>query len=207
MDQMRRIELPLVLVGLAVVALSACPGSKPETTAQPQTSADSLNRARQDSINAALAADERHRREEAERLAAQRRADSLAALEKSAEEVRAGLAVMIHFDYDKATIRSEDAALLERKVPLLQANPGLRVRIAGHCDERGSDEYNLALGNRRALSAKQFLVDHGVDGNRLEIVSYGKERPLDPGHNEAAWAQNRRDEFEVMNPSVVLRKP
>lgn len=204
---MRRIELPLALVGLAVLALSACAGSKPETTAQPQASADSLNRARQDSINAALAADERHRREEAERLAAQRRADSLAALEKSGEAVRAELAVMIHFDYDKATIRSEDAAVLERKAPLLQANPGLRVRIAGHCDERGSDEYNLALGNRRALSAKQFLVDHGVDGNRLEIVSYGKERPLDPGHTEAAWAQNRRDEFEIMNPSIVLRKP
>ena len=204
---MRRIEVPLVLVGLAVVALSACPGSKPETTAQPQTSLDSLNRARQDSINAALAADERHRGEEAERLAAQRRADSLAALEKSGEAVRAELAVMVHFDYDEATIRSEDAAALERKVPLLQANPGLRVRIAGHCDERGSDEYNLALGNRRALSAKQFLVDHGVDGNRLEIVSYGKERPLDPGHTEVAWAQNRRDEFEIMNPSIVLRKP
>ena len=203
---MRRIGLPLIVAGLALAA-GACSGAQPETTPRPLANADSIDRAREDSIAAARAADEQRRRNEAERLAERRRADSLAALEKTADQVRAELAAMIHFDFDRATIRSRDAALLEEKIPLLQANSSLRLRIAGHCDERGSDEYNLALGNRRAMAAKQFLVDHGVDGSRLEVVSYGKERPLDPGHTAAAWAKNRRDAFEIMNPSVVLQRP
>ena len=73
----------------------------------------------------------------------------------------------------------------------------MRVTIAGHADERGSDEYNLALGNRRAASAKRYLENKGVDGSRLDVVSYGEERPLNPGSDEAAWAQNRRDEFQI----------
>jgi len=83
---------------------------------------------------------------------------------------------------------------------------GSRGRSA-RCDARGSDEYNLALGNRRAISARQYLVNHGIDADRIEVVSFGKERPRDPGHNEQAWAMNRNDQFEILNPSVVLRKP
>ncbi|HYL22684.1 MAG TPA: OmpA family protein [Gemmatimonadales bacterium] len=203
---MQRIEL-LVVTGLAAVALAACGGHpSPVTTAQPQANADSLarERAREDSI---ARAEEARRAEEAARAAAQRRADSLAALQKTAQEVRTELATMVHFDFDRAIIRPGDATLLDRKVPLLQVNPSLRLRIAGHCDERGSDEYNLALGNRRAIAARQYLMNHGIDGSRIETVSYGKERPLDPGHSETAWAMNRRDEFEVLNLNVVLRKP
>jgi peptidoglycan-associated lipoprotein len=109
----------------------------------------------------------------------------------------ADLAAMINFDYDQATIRSPDEATLDRKASILQANPDLKMRISGHADERGSDEYNLALGNRRAAAAKRFLENKGVDSGRLEVVSYGEERPLNPGHDETAYAQNRRDEFEV----------
>ena len=97
--------------------------------------------------------------------------------------------------------------MLDRKVPVLKANSDLRIQIAGKCDERGSDEYNLALGNRRALSAKQYLVNHGIEGGRITTISYGKERPLDPGHNEEAWAKNRNDQFDIVTANVVLRQP
>jgi peptidoglycan-associated lipoprotein len=146
-------------------------------------------------------------REAAEREARQRAADSLAALGRSTEAVRTLLGTMIHFDYDKALVRSGDAAVLDQKVAILQANPGLRIRISGHCDERGSDEYNLALGNRRATAAKQYLVSHGIDPSRIETVSYGEERPLVSGHDEAAWAQNRRDEFEILSGGENLKQP
>jgi peptidoglycan-associated lipoprotein len=114
-----------------------------------------------------------------------------------ARAVAAELATMINFDYDAASIRDADQGTLDRKAAILAANPNVRLRISGHADERGSDEYNLALGNRRAAAAKRYLESKGVDGSRIEVVSYGEERPLNPGADESAFAQNRRDEFEV----------
>ena len=104
----------------------------------------------------------------------------------------------IYFDFDKSTIRSDAAATLDRKIPWLQANPGMRIRIEGNADERGSDEYNLALGQRRAASAKRYLVDHGIAADRFDLVSYGEERPVCTEHNEACWQQNRRDDFRIV---------
>ena len=104
----------------------------------------------------------------------------------------------IYFDFDKSTIRPDAAATLDRKLPWLQANPGMRIRIEGNADERGSDEYNLALGQRRAASAKRYLVDHGVAADRFDLVSYGEERPVCTEHNEACWQQNRRDDFRIV---------
>jgi len=100
----------------------------------------------------------------------------------------------IYFDFDKYNIRSGDAQILNKGYAWLQANPG-KVRIEGNCDERGTVEYNLALGQKRADAAKAYLVNLGADPSRLETVSYGKEKPVDPGHNEEAWAKNRRDNF------------
>jgi peptidoglycan-associated lipoprotein len=205
---MKRLHL-LLLSGLAVAALAACGGGpKPEPPAPQTANADSIaeaERARADSV--ARAEREAREREEAERDRQRRIADSLAALGKSTEAVRTLLATMIHFDYDKAVIRGGDAAVLDQKVAILQANPGLRIRISGHCDERGSDEYNLALGNRRATAAKQYLVSHGIDPSRIETVSYGEERPIASGHDEEAWAQNRRDEFEILSGGENLKQP
>jgi peptidoglycan-associated lipoprotein len=203
---MKRPLLPL-LIGL-ILAGTACGGKpKPATPAPQAANADSAaavaEKARQDSIAAAEAL----AREEADRMARQRTADSLAALGRSTEAVRTLLATMIHFDYDKSNIRSGDAAVLDQKIAILQANSGVRIRLAGHCDERGSDEYNLALGNRRATSGKQYLVSHGIDAGRIETQSFGKERPLDPGHTEESWAQNRRDEFEILSGGDVLKQP
>lgn len=114
---------------------------------------------------------------------------------------------MIHFDFDKADIRPGDQGILDRKAAILAANAGVRLRIAGHADERGSDEYNFALGSRRAAAAKRYLTGKGVADARLEVVSYGEERPLDPGHDEEAWAANRRDEFEVTAGDDDLAPP
>jgi peptidoglycan-associated lipoprotein len=131
---------------------------------------------------------ERARKEEEERRA---RAAELA------NAVKADLAAMINFEYDQATVRQTDQATLDRKAAILGANPNVKVQISGHADERGSDEYNLALGNRRAAAAKRYLENKGIDGSRIDVVSYGEERPLNPGHDETAYAQNRRDEFQV----------
>ena len=132
---------------------------------------------------------------ERERMERERMAREAA---ERARALAAELATMINFDFDMSTIREPDMATLDRKAAILQANPNVRLRIAGHADERGSDEYNLALGNRRAASAKRYLENKGIDGSRIEVVSYGEERPLSPGSDETAYAQNRRDEFEVV---------
>ncbi len=110
----------------------------------------------------------------------------------------ADLGNVIHFDYDQDAIKAEDRPILDRKAAILKANPTLRIRISGHADERGSDEYNLVLGNKRALAAKNYLMAQGVDAARIDITSFGEERPVDSGSNEAAWAKNRRDEFEII---------
>ncbi|PLX42439.1 MAG: peptidoglycan-associated lipoprotein [Deltaproteobacteria bacterium] len=110
----------------------------------------------------------------------------------------ASLLNTIFFDFDKSDITSEAAATLDANKDNLLSYPAARVRIEGHCDERGTNEYNLALGERRANATKRYLADAGVDPNRMDTISYGEERPVDPASNEAAWAKNRRAEFKVI---------
>lgn len=104
----------------------------------------------------------------------------------------------IHFDFDKYNIRPDAAAVLKKNAEFLLAHPTYKIQIEGHCDERGSVEYNLVLGERRAKSAKNYLVNLGVEKDRLSTISYGKEMPLDPRHNEEAWAKNRRCHFIIL---------
>ncbi|TMQ58260.1 MAG: peptidoglycan-associated lipoprotein Pal [Candidatus Eisenbacteria bacterium] len=96
------------------------------------------------------------------------------------------------FDFDDYSLRQDAKSALERDGKYLEKNSRTNVVIEGHCDERGSVEYNLALGEKRARAAKEYLMSYGVSGNRLTTISYGKERPFDPGHEESAWAKNRR---------------
>lgn len=103
----------------------------------------------------------------------------------------------IHFPFDSAALSPEAQAKLREKADWLRRYPEVSVIIEGHCDERGTSEYNLALGDRRAESAKRFLVNLGISPARLTTISYGEERPLDPGHNEFAWAKNRRAHFVI----------
>lgn len=101
----------------------------------------------------------------------------------------------IYFDFDQATIRPDQFPTLDRNADYLKANPDVRVVIEGNCDERGTNEYNLALGERRALNAKTYLAETGVQESRMRTMSYGEERPLFAGQDETSWAQNRRDDF------------
>lgn len=144
-----------------------------------------------------------------------RRQDSIAAAVRAADEARnralaatrATLAEKVFFDYDQSTLSDEARAALDKKLPILRANAGLRLRISGHADERGSDEYNIALGQRRAVAVKRYLMDQGIDGSRLDIVSLGEEQPAVQGMTEDAFAQNRRAEFEITAGGDALVAP
>ncbi|HWZ60891.1 MAG TPA: peptidoglycan-associated lipoprotein Pal [Gemmatimonadaceae bacterium] len=184
----RFIPAVLVVAGVAAACGKKTPPAQPPAPAQAPTSAgpnqDSIDAARRDSI-----------------ARAQRLADSLRAeqdrLAAALAAARNTITQLIYFDYNKADLTDQDKATLDAKIPVLNANPSIRIRVAGNCDARGSDEYNLALGQRRASAAKRYLVDHGVDAARIDVISYGKERPVAQGDNEQAYAQNRNDQFEI----------
>lgn len=101
----------------------------------------------------------------------------------------------IYFDFDQAAVRADQFPRLDQNADYLKSNPSARIIIEGNCDERGTNEYNLALGERRALNAKTYLIETGVEESRMRTVSYGEERPLFPGQNEDSWVHNRRDDF------------
>lgn len=103
----------------------------------------------------------------------------------------------IYFAFDSSALSQDAKHTLLRKEYWMKNNTGASVTIEGHCDERGTNEYNLALGERRAVSAKNYLVNLGIDKAKIDTVSYGEERPVDTGHNEAAWAKNRRAHFVI----------
>jgi len=113
-----------------------------------------------------------------------------------AEAVVAGLQA-VHFDFDRYFIRDGDKEKLRNNARWLKKNTGVKITIEGHADERGENEYNLALGEKRAMSVKDYLKSLGVDASRISTVSFGEEKPADPDHNEAAWAKNRRAEFRT----------
>ncbi|MDK2957759.1 MAG: peptidoglycan-associated lipoprotein [Desulfovibrionales bacterium] len=107
------------------------------------------------------------------------------------------LGTMVHFDFDKSELKPSARDILQRKADILKQYPDVTMVIEGYCDDRGTQEYNLALGERRARASYEFLVLLGVAPERLSIVSYGEENPIDPAQNETAWALNRRDQFRI----------
>ncbi|OGG56052.1 MAG: peptidoglycan-associated lipoprotein [Candidatus Handelsmanbacteria bacterium RIFCSPLOWO2_12_FULL_64_10] len=174
----------------------ACGGSqstlKPTPRVQDQQAADAGREAEE------RAEAERKAREEAERAA--REAEERARAEAEARAARTFSNV--YFDYDRFNIRDDQKPALASHAEKLKANSDFKVTVEGHCDERGTIEYNLALGQKRADSTRSFLVRAGVEAGRLTTVSYGKERPADPGHDESAWGKNRRAEFKVTEPAL-----
>ena len=102
---------------------------------------------------------------------------------------------LIYFDYDSYALRPDALETLKANADKIKAVPNVMVQIEGHCDERGTQEYNLALGERRALATREYLMSLGVSGDRLLTISYGEENPVDPGHDESAWSKNRRCQF------------
>jgi peptidoglycan-associated lipoprotein len=113
----------------------------------------------------------------------------------------------IYFDFDKADLKPEGERMLSTLGDILAKNPELRVRVEGNCDERGSEEYNIALGQRRADAAKKYLLRMGAHENQLNTISYGEDKPRANGHDEDAWRQNRRDDFIPSQPTVPGRPP
>ncbi len=191
----RRFIAPVVT---AMLVAGACGGDPPPPPPPPPgPDMDSL-RAYQDSVRAA---EEARRRAEAE-AAAQRAAE--AERQRAIAAARATLEEMVFFDYDMSEIRDDAAAVLRQKVAILRASPQVRIRIEGHCDERGSTEYNLALGNRRAEAIRQFLAGFGLSEDRFEIVSFGEGRPLAQGSNESSWARNRRGQFVITGGANMI---
>jgi peptidoglycan-associated lipoprotein len=134
-------------------------------------------------------------------------ADADADARRRAEETARAVAILeeiVHFDYDESTIRPDAQEALARKVPILRANPDVRLRVVGHTDERGSVEYNLALGMRRANAVRDYLAGFGIAANRFDTLSMGEDVPLDPRSNEQAWALNRRAEFTVAGGQPLI---
>jgi peptidoglycan-associated lipoprotein len=121
--------------------------------------------------------------------------------------MRATIAAPINFDFDRSDLRDDARAALDAKIPILLANSNVTIRVGGHADERGSSEYNLALGQRRAATAKRYLVERGVAEGRVETTSFGEERPVCTDSNEMCWSQNRRDEFEITGGGPTLVRP
>jgi len=120
-----------------------------------------------------------------------------AAISKKAEET--GSLLPVHFDFDKHTVRDDDKGVLGKDAIWLKVNASVKVRVEGHADERGDAEYNLALGEKRAVTVKTYLEAMGIKNDRLSTISYGTEKPVDQGHNEEAWSRNRRAEFTIQN--------
>ena len=115
-------------------------------------------------------------------------------------------AYTIHFAYDSAVIRDSEQANLQSVAPALTADPNTKLLVEGNCDERGTEEYNRSLGERRALAAREALAKLGVDPMRVFTRSYGKDKPVDPGHDEAAWSKNRRDDFVLLHPKPGIHR-
>ncbi len=186
-----KIVVILAIIGV-ISALASCTKAPVRTTVPELTPEE----------RARIAAEEEARRKlEAERLKSGRTMEeSLAELYANKEELKALQEFQnedIHFAFDSYVLSPEAQKILDKKVAWLRKHPSIKVIIEGHCDERGSNEYNLALGERRANSAKQYLVNAGIEPDRIHIISYGEERPLALGSDEASWAINRRAHFVV----------
>ena len=188
---------PLLLVPLALA------GCRKKPPADPAPAVDTTAMIRPPSTGGMTDA-------ERERL----RADSVTLVEEAAERerrareaavsvARDALTDIVFFEYDSDEVTATAQRKLESKAAVLRANPGVRLRVEGHCDQRGSTEYNLALGQRRAEAVRAYLVNLGIDESRLSTLSYGKERPLVEGEDEDAFARNRRAELAVTGGTLT----
>ena len=182
------IVLALVLVVPAMLFTVSC--AKKEVMAEPEVAPAEQPAEEMSQTDAEAEAAEKARME-AERLAAEE-------AERAMEAARqAFTSEDVYFEFDSSALLPMAQETLSKKADYMLHNPGQSVTVEGHCDERGTAAYNLALGERRADAAKAFLVNLGVNADEISTISYGEEQPVDPGHNEEAWAKNRRDHFAV----------
>jgi len=184
---MRKTATVMAVLGLLI--LGACSRRRPP--APPVTPVSAADR--EDGGARPSDDEEARRRAEEERL-------------REAARLRAALEAMVFFDFDDARIRTDASGILQQKAPILRDHPAVRLMVTGHADERGSGEYNLALGLRRAIAVREFLVSFGIDATRITTDTMGEDRPLDTRRAEDAWARNRRAETNVVNADVLTRR-
>jgi peptidoglycan-associated lipoprotein len=182
----------LFLVGLAVTLTASACHKKPKTAPVPTetVSAAQRERNRLDSIAAA---------EEARAAAERAREENMRAQQQTSRSMQTTMAAPVYFELDDASLTPEAIGVLEAKIQILRREPAMRIRITGHTDNRGSDEYNVALGMRRAAETKRFMVDRGIGGSRIDIATRGEEEPAVTGDDETAWSRNRRAEFTIIS--------
>ena len=191
MKQTPLIRLTLILVIPLFLFAISCSKEKISSDAYTPSAADA---------EAQRKADEKAR-QDAKRIGEEDLKESALSEEMQAERMKIESETFenedIHFEFDSIRLTPQAQEILTKKAEWLKDNPNTSVTIEGHCDERGTNEYNLALGDGRALSSKKFLIDLGVDPSRLKTVSFGEERPIDPNLTEEAWAKNRRTHFAI----------
>lgn len=185
-----RLFVVFAVFGLTIAACGSEEPPAPPAPAPVQAQGPDLDslRAYEDSVRAA--------REAEARAAAER--------EAAIANARAILEQRVHFEYDQSRITPEAESLLRQKVAILRASPQVQIRLEGHADERGSVEYNQALGNRRAQAVLEFFTQNAVAGGGYQTTSFGEERPISMGQNESAWAQNRRVEFVIISGGASI---
>ncbi len=192
-------RMMLIVAAIAALALAVGCSSKTKGDSTPSgvkrtgPSAQELERDKQAELEAA-----REREIEEQRLREQREEEMRMQKTEAYSTAIENIGNIIHFDFDSYQLKPEARQLLQHKAEYLKRFPQIRLVIEGFCDDRGTEEYNLALGERRARAAYEFLVLLGISPDRMSIVSYGEEDPIDPANNEVAWAKNRRDQFRII---------
>ena len=194
MGKSRAWILGALMLAMLLVLPVSCAKKKVTMEAEPMEE----ERAVEDTAAQQAAEAEAARREaEMAKMSEADRQRAEAAMMAEEARMRAFVEENIHFDFDKYVLTPKAMMILDEKASYLREHPAVRVLIEGHCDERGSNEYNLALGDRRANSAKNYLVKSGVAESRITTISYGEEQPLCMEHTESCWWKNRRDQFQV----------
>jgi peptidoglycan-associated lipoprotein len=187
----RQLMYVFVVALMSILVLWGCP-KKAEVTSAPEP--------QKEAAPAAEPAKEEQKAEPAKEEAKPEAAAPATKEEQPQERAAAASAGLqpIHFDFDKSFIRSDAKPVMKVNAEWLKANPKVKIRIEGNCDERGTKEYNQALGQRRATSAKKYLTDLGISAKRISLISYGKEKPICTEHTEECWQKNRRDDFTAL---------
>jgi peptidoglycan-associated lipoprotein len=185
----------IILMGVFLVTVSSCSEKKPRLDPMEQYPSETEVVTVEEEVDIVQPLSE-------EELQAQMKAQQLQKQEAARIKEEARMKFVnedVYFNFDDATLTSDARMILKQKVAWLRENPGVSVLIEGNCDDRGTAEYNIALGQRRAQSVKTFMINAGISTSRLSTVSYGEERPVDFANNETAWAKNRRAHFKILN--------
>lgn len=195
MQRMTIASITLALFCSSILVVGSCAQKQFRTEEDKPATVSPEARERKEPSKGEMSVLEAERRGEAERRARTREREKTQMLQ---EEIRAFESAPIYFDFDKSTLKPAARADLTKKAQWLRANPKFSVRIEGHCDDQGTNEYNLALGEKRSSAAAKYIEGLGISSDRISTISYGEERPAVPGQDEEAWAKNRRDEFRLI---------